>query len=139
MRTFIYPAVIEEPYPNDFVVRFPDVPEAITGGDTLEQALAQAVEALEVAVEFYLNNGRAAPVPRQISEGEYPVALAPTMAARVLLTEAMAAQGLSKTALAGRMRKDEKVVRRILSGKGASFELTLDALRAVGIRPALSV
>jgi hypothetical protein len=36
------------------------------------------------------------------------------------------------------MGRDEKVIRRIISGKGASLDLTLQALRAVGIRAPLA-
>jgi len=36
-----------------FVVTFPDVPEAITQGDTIEEAMAMASEALELALTFY--------------------------------------------------------------------------------------
>ena len=35
-----------------FVVTFPDIPEAITQGDSIEEALAMALEALETALEF---------------------------------------------------------------------------------------
>lgn len=51
----------------------------------------------------------------------------------------MGEQGISNVALAKRINRDEKAVRRILSGKSASFSLTMDALKAVGLRPALSV
>lgn len=61
------------------------------------------------------------------------VPLNPAVAARVLLTQAMAEQGLTKVALAARLHVDEKAVRVILLNR------TLDALRAVGIRPALAV
>jgi antitoxin HicB len=138
MQTFSYPAIIEQPYPSDFVVRFADVPEAITGGETVEEALTNAPEALEVAIEHYLALGRPVPNPRPAAEGEHLVALAPAVAARVLLTRAMSDQQLTKVALAARMNKDEKVVRRVLSGKGASLELILEALIAVGVRPALA-
>jgi hypothetical protein len=37
------------------------------------------------------------------------------------------------------MNRDERAVRRVLSGKNASFSLTMEALRAVGLRTALSV
>jgi antitoxin HicB len=138
MRAFIYPAVIEEPYPGDFVVRFPDVPEAITGGDTREGALGNAPDALTAALEHYLDRGQAIPAPRPARRGEVAVPLDPSVAARVILVEAMASQGLTKVALAGRMQKDEKVVRRILAGKGASLELTFAALRAAGVEPVLA-
>jgi hypothetical protein len=37
------------------------------------------------------------------------------------------------------MQVDEKAVRLILSGRKVSLNRTFDALRAVGIRPALAV
>lgn len=139
MQNHLYPAVIEEPYTNDFVVRFPDVPEAITGADTREEALVNAADALAVAVEQYLKLGREVPAPSPLRKGQYAVALDPAIAARVLLSRAMTHQSLSKVALAARMQRDEKVVRRILSGRGVSLDLMLDALRAVGVHPSLSV
>ncbi|MGH6958837.1 MAG: type II toxin-antitoxin system HicB family antitoxin [Caulobacteraceae bacterium] len=139
MRAYVFPATLSEPYPNDFVVRFPDVPEAITGGATPQEALANAVEALEVAIEHYLDLGLPVPTPRAAGLGEHPVALAPAVAARAMLVETMAAQKLSKVALAERMGRDEKVVRRAVSGKGASLDLILAALRAAGVNPALAV
>lgn len=47
-------------------------------------------------------------------------------------------QGLSKVGLATRLGRDEKTVRRILAGQNVSLDLILDALRAVGVRPALA-
>jgi hypothetical protein len=46
---------------------------------------------------------------------------------------------VTKVALAARMRVDEKAIRVILSGRNVSLNRTLDALRAVGVRPALAV
>ncbi len=138
MQTLAYPVLIEESAPADFVATFPDIPEAITGGDSREQALLLAEDALAVAIERYLDLGR--PVP---AAGEHPdlplVPLDPRLGARVLLTRAMAEQGLTKVALAARMRVDEKAVRLILSGRKVSLNRTLDALRALGVRPALAV
>jgi len=78
------------------------------------------------------------PLP-EARAGLPPAPLDPRIAARVLLTRATAEQGLTKVALAARMQVDEKAVRVILSGQKVSLNRTLDALRAVGIRPALAV
>ncbi len=137
MQTWAYPATITEFAPGDLVVRFPDIPEAITGGETVEESLSLAADALEEAILAYLAHGRPIPEPRRAKKGEYAVVLDPATAARVMLIRAMAEQKLSKVALAARMNQNEKVVRRILSGKNASFRLTLAALRAVGVHPAL--
>jgi antitoxin HicB len=138
MHPLTYPVVIEETAPADFVATFPDIPEAITGAETREQALIMAEDALVTAIEHYLKLGRMVPLPS--TQADLPlVPLPPTIAARVLLTRAMADQGLTKVALAGRMHVDEKAVRLILSGRKVSLSRTLDALRAVGIRPTLAV
>jgi sugar (pentulose or hexulose) kinase len=71
--------------------------------------------------------------------GEVAVPLAPALAARVLLTERMAADKLTKSAVARLIGKDEKVVRRILEGSNVSLDQILDALAKLGVRPALAV
>ena len=138
MQAYVYPAHVAEIAPGDFEVRFRDVPEAITGGGDAAAALAEAPDALAAAVEGYLELARPVPAPSALQRGELGVPLSPPLAARVLLTQAMQAQGLSKVALAQRWGRDEKVVRRVLSGRGASLELTLAALGALGVRPALA-
>jgi antitoxin HicB len=139
MTEFSYPATVTEVEPGEFIVRFVDVPEAITGAATRTAALANAPDALAVAIEAYLEAGWNLPAPRAANQGEHPIPLEPEIAARVVLQQAMREQGLTNVALAQRMNRDEKAVRRILSGKNASFALTMEALKAVGLRPALSV
>lgn len=138
MRAYIYPANIEEYAPGDFVVRFRDVPEAITGGGTLDEALEQAPDCLACAVEGYLERGWPVPDPSAALQGEHNVPLDLDPGLRVLLVKAMRTQGLTNVALAERLQIDEKGVRRILSGKGASLSRTLQALRAAGVNPALA-
>ncbi|OXE37206.1 MAG: hypothetical protein CGW95_02955 [Phenylobacterium zucineum] len=145
MKQYSYVAFISQTSPGDFIVTFPDVPEAITQGDTLEEAYSNASDALSAALEGYLEFGRefpnAIPPPEpemmQLGHHSVLVAVEPAVAARAMLTHAMKAQGLTKVGLAARLKRDEKVVRRILAGKGASLDLTLEALRAVGLRPGL--
>jgi hypothetical protein len=96
-----------------------------------------AEDALATAIEHYLKLGRTVPLP-SIRMDLPQIPLNPMIAARVLLTRAMADQGLSKVALAVRMRVDEKAVRLILSGRKISLNRTLDALRAVGVHPTLA-
>jgi antitoxin HicB len=138
MTPITYPAHIEETGPHEFLVTFPDIPEALTDGATRAEAEANAADALSAALEGYLELGRDFPAARPAQKGEAEIALDPAIAARGVLVRAMTAQHLSKVALAQRMGRDEKVIRRIISGKGASLDLTLQALRAVGIRAALA-
>lgn len=75
-----YPAQIEQ-QGGEFVVRFPDVPEALTGGSSLAEALELAPDALAAAAEGYLQAGRPFPAPRPTLAGEYDVPLAPDVQA----------------------------------------------------------
>lgn len=137
MRAFAYPAQIEEQAPGEFLVTFRDIPEAITGGATLAESFALAVDALGVAIEGYLIDGQAVPDPTPAEAGEFVIPLDPAIAARAALETTMLHAGVSGRALADRMGKDEKHVRRILSG-AAKMDQTLEALRVLGVRPLLS-
>lgn len=60
---FDYPVTLA-PDDNDAVLAtFPDVPEAITFGADQEEALLQAVDALESALSFYVEARQPLPVP----------------------------------------------------------------------------
>lgn len=58
-----------------FVVTFRDVPEAIIQGDSREEAMAMAGDALVSAMDFYSETGRAVPVPCEALPGEVLVEL----------------------------------------------------------------
>jgi antitoxin HicB len=59
---FDYPVNLA-PDGDTVLVTFPDVPEAITFGETEEEALRQAVDALETALSFYVDDRKPLPVP----------------------------------------------------------------------------
>jgi antitoxin HicB len=58
-----YLALFEEVEPGEFLVTFPDVPEALTQGDGIVDARAQAGDALAVALDGYAERGRPIPQP----------------------------------------------------------------------------
>ena len=61
---YTYPCVLTpELDDGGFSVSFPDVPEALTGGDDRAQALEKATDALAVALSFYVDGRREIPVP----------------------------------------------------------------------------
>jgi antitoxin HicB len=138
MTPFAYPCRIEEIDRNEFLVTFPDVPEALTSGETRDAALVAAADALVVAIDGYLEAGREVPSPRPARRDEDLIALDPAVAARVVLLREMARLRMSRVALATQLGRDEKAVRRMISGKGASLEMTLNALKVMGIRPVLA-
>lgn len=48
----VYPAIFKK-VDNGYMVRFPDIPEAMTEGDTINQAYEMAIEVLGLALEDY--------------------------------------------------------------------------------------
>ena len=142
MQSWTYPARIErhdDGGATTWLATFPDLPECVTEGSDQADAERQAAAALATWVAFCLKAGKPGSAPRTAGKGEVAVSLEPALAARVALAGLMAEQGLSKVALAARMGKDEKAVRRMLEPKGATLDAVLQALRAVGARPVLSV
>ena len=140
MQTWAFPASFQEEAPGDWVAAFPDVPEAITGGSSLEEARRQAADALDEAILGYLAHGRAPPTPREPGPGEELVALDPVTASRAALAYVMSEQHVSHAALARRLGRSEGAVRRLISGQGGvKIDRVLQALSALGARAALAV
>ena len=96
-----------------FVVTFPDVPEAITQGDSIEEALAMAQDALETALEFYFDDKRAVPVPSKAKRGQNVIELPASLSAKVLLLNEMVTQNVRAAELARRMGTSPQEVNRL--------------------------
>jgi len=96
-----------------FVVTFHDIPEAITQGETVEEALAMAKEALETAMEFYFEDNRAVPAPSKPKRGQHVVELAASLSAKVLLLNEMVMQNIRPAELARRLNTTPQEVNRL--------------------------
>lgn len=97
-----YPVTLT-PDTDGFCVTFRDIPEAISQGDTTDEALAMAKDALAVAMAFYFEDNRPVPMPSTAQDGEHLVGLPPSVWAKVLLLNEMLAQNVSQAELAKRM------------------------------------
>ena len=64
---------------------FPDVPEVHTFGDTPEEAMAMATEALELALTFYTEKGKDLPTPGALKRGMRMVRIPALSAAKFAL------------------------------------------------------
>jgi len=109
-----FPVTLTPDVDGGFVVTFPDIPEAITQGETREEALKMAQEALETALEFYFEDKRAVPAPSKVKRGQDAVALPASLAAKVLLLNEMLAQGVRPAELARRLGTTPQVVNRLI-------------------------
>lgn len=141
MRTYIYPAIFEPTErEGGFVVTFPDVPEAITEGDDMEDARAQAADALGVALLTYLEMGR--PLPRSflgerksLKTGLELISPSADVTGKIAVIETFNETGISRSELARRIGRDEKEARRILDPNVATrLPLLTTALAAMGQR-----
>jgi antitoxin HicB len=115
MRLFTY-AVKLTPNKGEggYVVTFRDLPEAITQGNSIDDALAEAADCLEEAIAGRIDDGREIPSPSSPKRGERIVSVPPSMALKAAVYLAVQEAGISNSELARRMRLDEKEARRIL-------------------------
>jgi antitoxin HicB len=60
---YAYPFDMEPQPEGGFTVIFPDVPEAITDGDTAGEARERAEDALVTALSFYTDDAKPLPAP----------------------------------------------------------------------------
>ncbi|MBS0969981.1 MULTISPECIES: type II toxin-antitoxin system HicB family antitoxin [Yersiniaceae] len=114
-------------------VLFPDIPEAITGGDTREGALSMAQDALVTAFDFYFEDRREIPAPS--AEGEAFVEVPASVAAKVLLLNTLVQQGVSNAELARLIDTRPQEVQRIVSlSHSTKIDTIQKALLALGKR-----
>ena len=125
------------------LVTFPDIPEAITGGETEREALENAEEALELALLTYAKDGRSLPLARRLPDagGSYRVVFLPAnVLAKLALIDAFRESGMTKVAFANKLGKAETEVRRMLDPYHQTKLATIEAgLRALGKRLVVDV
>ncbi len=128
-----YPAQLNAAPEGGFVVSFRDIPEAITQGDTEEEALAMASDALLAAMDFYFEDRRQVPMPSHAKEGEQVVALAPSIWAKVLLLNEMLGQKVTPSELARRMNTRPQEINRVIDlGHTTKIDTLGEAFSALG-------
>jgi antitoxin HicB len=110
-----YPAHFEPDHEaGGFVVTFRDIPEAITQGDTEEEALDMAADALLTSMDFYFEDKRPVPPPSKAKKGERLIALPLSIAAKVMLLNEMLAQQMRPVDLAARLETTKQEVNRLI-------------------------
>jgi antitoxin HicB len=112
-----YPVHLKAAEEGGFVVTFPQVPEAITQGDNEGEALANAVDALETALSFYIDAGRGLPKPAKGKRTVRPSALG---CIKLAIYHSMREQGVKKSELARRLGWHMPQVDRLLDLTHAS-------------------
>ena len=76
-----YPAVIKPQKPSGYFVRFPDIEEAITQGETIDECLFNAAEVLSLVLDHRIAEGQPIPKPSRIKSARMIAPDAKTQAA----------------------------------------------------------
>ena len=127
----VYRATLTTDPDGGFIATFADVPDAITHGETRENALANAAEALGLALRGYLADGEALPEPK--SREGIMVAVEPSDAVKIAVIDRFQRSDISKSELARRIGRTEGEARRILDPDYPSKIGTMqEALKAMG-------
>ena len=136
---FDYPVTLT-PDDGSVLVTFADVPEAITFGADEQEALMQAVDALESGLSFYVDARQPLPVPSKAKRGQKTVRPSAMECAKLGVYQAMTDQGIRKAELARRLGWHMPQVDRLFDLRHASkFEQIEMAAAVLGKRLVLSV
>lgn len=99
---FDYPVTLT-PDADTVLVTFTDIPEAITFGMDEDEALLQAVDALETALSFYVGDRKRLPTPSKPKKGQKIVRPSALECGKLGVYQAMMEQGMKKAELARRL------------------------------------
>jgi antitoxin HicB len=139
MRDLVYCAKLVPQKGGGFLVRFPDVPEALAEGGDRADALQAAEDALITALGGYLEAKRPLPMAKR-RKGLEPIRVPPLEAAKIALHEAMRTEGMSGRELARRLGVQEGAVRRLLNLSHRSHIGEVErALAIFGLRLSLRI
>lgn len=128
-----YPITLTPDSNGTYLVGFPDFPEANSVGDDKEDALRNAVDALETALSIYFDDRRPVPMPSAGDTGDAVVALPALETAKVLLWNEMFAQNLRKADLARMLNVHAPQVDRLFDlGHSSKIEFVEQAAKALG-------
>jgi len=116
---FDYPVTLT-PDDGTVLVTFADVPEAITFGADVDEAMLHAVDALETALSFYVEARQPLPVPSKPKRGQKTVHPSALESAKLGVYQAMTDQGIRKAELARRLGWHMPQVDRLFDLRHAS-------------------
>lgn len=80
-----YPVILQPQLEGGFTVTFPDLEEAVTEGDSLEEALFNAADVLTLTLEARMAEGMNIPMPSSLTPGAYEVSPSAQVQAALLV------------------------------------------------------
>ena len=126
------------PDDGQFTVTFPDVPEAVTFGETRDEALQRAPDALLTVFDAFMKDRRDIPAPSRATGDAIEL---PTLeSAKIELYRAMRSGKIGKAELARRLRWHMPQVDRVLKVRhGSQLDQMEAAFAALGKRLVISI
>jgi antitoxin HicB len=135
MERFEYAVRLAPSEEGGFVVTCRDLPQLVTQGDDLVQALVEAGDAMDEVFAVYMQAGLAFPTPSKPRRGERLVSPPAETVAKAALCVALREASITKVQLAQRMGIDEKEVRRMLDPHyGSKLPRLAQAISVLGRR-----
>lgn len=111
----------------------PDIPEAHSAGDSLEELLANAVDGITLALSIYVDQGRVIPPASTPEEGQPTVQLPAQTVAKIVLWNAMREKGMRVADLARALGLSHPVTNRLVDFEhNSKIEQVENALKALG-------
>ncbi|WP_122423280.1 type II toxin-antitoxin system HicB family antitoxin [Pseudomonas viridiflava] len=118
----------------------PDIPEMNASGDTLDEALDEALNGMESALSLYVDQRRKIPQASAVA-GSGPVVRLPALTvAKIMLWNSLLDEGVSRAELARRLGCTRQVVDRLVDFLHTSkIEQVERALAELGRRITLTI
>jgi antitoxin HicB len=135
MEYFQYAVLLKKDTSGGYVVTCRDLPQLITQGESIENALFEASDAMDEVFAAYMINNVKFPEPSPKKRGEYMVVPPAETIAKAALHTAMKEARVNKVQMAKRLGVDEKEVRRLLDPHyGSKLPRIAEAISLLGCR-----
>jgi antitoxin HicB len=141
MVSYSYPARLERDEDGRYQVRFADLPDALTDGADLVEALSEASDCLSAAIATRITHGEAIPPPSPLLPEQHLVSPDPTIALKAALHMALYQRDMTVADLAECMGfTDWHQAERLIDPRHSTKLTRLTkALGALGCRISISV
>lgn len=126
-----YGALIEQDG-DGYLVTFRDIENAFTGGDTLDEAIFNAQEVLDLMLLDRLEKDEEIPEPSDLKNGETAIAVSPEVAAPALLHILRTLNHFSMADVARTMGVTYQSYQKLESGKNLTMKSLKKAASAMG-------
>ena len=117
---FEFPVTLTKDDNGTVLAMFVDVPKVITFGADEDEALLNAIDALETGLSFYVDERKVLPVPSKAKKGQKTVTPSALECAKLGIYKAMTEQGIKKAELARRLGWHMPQVDRLFDLRHAS-------------------